>query len=153
MGEPDLSTSRGSNDDWSAQKYSSCLAGSESFSIKAARAALKVWENLTCVAMYKWFDFYLLLNKFIGSTFLLRTSTEATLGQIHVDEFRNTKSDTASTSKLISEYKEGQYRTVVGNLSNKRQKDESREEHRERIRLSTDYRENLQYACDYSATP
>ena len=100
----------------------------------AARAALKVWENLMCVAIYKWFDFYLLLNSFIGSTFLLRTSTEATLGQIHVDEFHNTKSDTASTFKLISEYKEGQYRIVVDDLSNKRQKNESREEHRERIK-------------------
>ena len=53
--------------------------------------------------------------------------------------------------KLISEYKEGQYRIVVDDLSNKRQKNESREEHRERIK--TQYRENLPYVCDYSATP
>ena len=53
----------------------------------AARAALKVWENLMCVAIYKWFDFYLLLNNFIGSTFLLRTSTEATpLTQAQTEE-------------------------------------------------------------------
>ena len=104
-----------------------------------------------CVAIYKWFDFLPTAEQFhrkylSPSNFNGGYSRPDPRRRIH-----NTKSDTASTSKLISEYKEGEYRIVVDDLSNKRQKNESREEHRERIK--TQYRENLSSVCDYSATP
>ena len=39
-----------------------------------------------------------------------------TLGQIHVDEFHNTNSDTAPTPKLISDYKNQQSRNFTDDL-------------------------------------
>ena len=49
------------------------------------------------------------------------------LGQIHVDEFHNTKSDTAPTPKLISDYKNEQSRIITDDPDDIKGKHESKE--------------------------
>ena len=67
------------------------------------------------------------------------------LGQIHVDEFHNTKSDTAATPTLISDYKKEQSDIITGDPDHRKRK------HRERTKDL--YKMNLPYVGGCSATP
>ncbi|KAL9135663.1 MAG: hypothetical protein Q9175_003142 [Cornicularia normoerica] len=74
-----------------------------------------------------------------------------TIGQIHIDEFHNTKSDTAATPTLISDYKKEQLRIVLDDPDNIKGKHESKSNYHERMKSA--YKAVLPYVCGYPATP
>ena len=74
-----------------------------------------------------------------------------TIGQIHVDECHNTNSDTATTFKLIYDYKTEQSSIVTRDPAYPRNRGEHKQDYHERI--ATEFKRVLPYACGYSATP
>ena len=71
------------------------------------------------------------------------------LGQIHVDEFHNTKSDTAPTPTLVTDYK-NEWSNALETEHPQKDGESHKKYHR---RMKELYQINLPYVCGYSATP